>query len=118
MCITSKFSLCKFESSYLNIYSNTKVFLIAQLGLMWSKCKLFFFKKNQSIRKEISECSHNITYRLELNINTMDTFSHTSPFVGPELRISFLDKRWRPTSTTDMCLTCSQENDISLVFSL
>ena len=77
-------------------------------------------KKNQSIkcRKEISEYSHNITYRLELNINTMDTFSTTSPFIGPELRISFLDKRWRPTSTTDICVIRSQENDISLAFSL
>ena len=99
MCITSKFSLCKFESSSLNNYNNTKVFLIAQPGLMWNKCQI---KKNESekkkinqssdsSRKEISECSHHITYRLELNINTINIFSSTSPFVGPKLGISFLE---------------------------
>ena len=98
MCITSKFSLCKFEGSSLNNYSNTKVFLIAQSGLMWNKCKLkkknenFKKKINQSSdssRKEISECSHQ--YKLELNINMIDTFSSTSPFVGLEMGISFLE---------------------------
>ena len=99
MCITSKFSLRKLEGSSLNNYSNTKVFLIAQLGLMGNKCQI---KKNESekkkinqssdsSRKEISKCSHHITYRLELNINTIDTFSSTSPFVGLELEISFLE---------------------------
>ena len=84
---------------------------------MWNKCKLknLKFKKkikqsSDSFRKEISECSQ--------HINRVETFSSTSPFVGPELRISFLDKRWRPTGTIDMCVTRSRENDIFLAFSL